>query len=97
VTTQVPARARPDPKHGALHRRNSATNQPFTSMVAITISAAAFEAIRATLPHGAPRSIGPDGQMRIWLDHDLVDALRALRRQGESYSDVILRLAKTAS
>jgi hypothetical protein len=36
----------------------------------------------------------PDGEMRIWLDHDVVDGLRALRRPGESYSDVILRLAK---
>ena len=62
-------------------------------MIAIMITPAAFEAIRATLPDGAPRSIGPDGQMRISLDHDLVDALRALRRPGESYSDVILRLA----
>jgi hypothetical protein len=33
----------------------------------------AFEAIRATLPDGAPRSIRPDGQMRIWLDHSVVE------------------------
>ena len=29
----------------------------------------------------------------MWLDHDLVDPLRVLRRPGESYSDVIIRLA----
>ena len=48
-------------------------------MIAITITPAAYEAIRATLPDGAPRSIGPDGQMRIWLDRRIVDRLRALR------------------
>jgi hypothetical protein len=63
-------------------------------MIAMTITPAAFEAIRATLPDGAPRSIGPDGQMRIWLDHDLVDALRSLRGPGESHSDVIIRAAE---
>ena len=62
--------------------------------LAITITQAAFEAIRATLPDGAAGSVEPDGQMRIWLDHDLVDALRAVCRPRESYSDVILRLAK---
>ena len=74
--------------------RNSEAIGPFTGMIAIAITPAAFEALRATLPDGAPRSVGSDGQMRVWLDHDLVDALRSLRRPGESYSDVILRLAK---
>jgi hypothetical protein len=68
-----------------------------TGMISIQISPAAFEAIKATLPDGAPRSIGPDGQMRIWLDHAVVDRLRALRRPGESYSDVILRMAEASS
>jgi hypothetical protein len=63
-------------------------------MIAIAITAEAYEAIKATLPAAAARSVGPDGEIRIWLDHDVVDGLRALRRPGESYSDVILRLAK---
>jgi hypothetical protein len=63
-------------------------------MIAIAITPAAYEAIKATLPDGGPRSVGPDGQMRIWLDHAVVDRLRALRRPGESYSDLILRLAE---
>jgi predicted CopG family antitoxin len=29
----------------------------------------------------------------IWLDHAVVARLKAMRRHGESYSDVILRLA----
>jgi hypothetical protein len=32
--------------------------------------------------------------MRIWLDRKFIDRLLALRRPGENYSDVILRLAK---
>ena len=64
--------------------RNSAAPGPvYSHDLAITITQAAFEAIRATLPDGTPRSVGPDGQMRIWLDNDQVDALRALRRTGE--------------
>ena len=64
-------------------------------MIAIAITAEAFEAIRATLPHSdAPPSRGPDGLIRIWLDPKVADG-RA-RGPGESYSDVILRLAKSA-
>lgn len=36
----------------------------------------------------------PDGQIRIWLDRKFVDRLRSMRGPGESYSDVILPLAK---
>ena len=35
----------------------------------------------------------PNGDYFIWLDPRYVDRLRALRGPGESYSDVILRLA----
>jgi hypothetical protein len=33
-----------------------------------------------------------DGERLIWLAPQVVDRLRVLRRPGESYSDVILRL-----
>ena len=66
-------------------------------MIAIAITPAAYEAIKADAVYGAPRSVGPDGQMRIWLDHAVVDRLRALRRSGESYSDLILRLAEASN
>ncbi len=36
----------------------------------------------------------PSGLIRIRLDRKFVDRLGALRGPGESYSDVILRLAK---
>jgi hypothetical protein len=48
-------------------------------MISISITVEAFEAIRATLPDGAPRSIGPDGEMRIWLDRTVVDRLVHMR------------------
>jgi hypothetical protein len=39
---------------------------------------------------------GPDGLMRIWLDRKFVDRLAQMRGPGESYSDVIIRLAKAS-
>jgi len=41
------------------------------------------------------RETGPDREeYRVWLPRTLVDRLSALRRPGESYSDVILSLAE---
>jgi hypothetical protein len=64
-------------------------------MLRITISAAAFEAIASTLPSsfGFEAQRAPNGDYFIWLDPRFVDRLRAMRGPGESYSDVILRLA----
>jgi hypothetical protein len=67
------------------------------SMIAISITAKAYAAIKATLPEGADSwPIQPDGLggVRIWLEQNFVDRLRALRSPGESYSDVIIRLAE---
>jgi len=33
-----------------------------------------------------------EGERQIWLDAAVVDRLAAIRRPGESFSDVILRL-----
>jgi hypothetical protein len=64
--------------------------------VRITITSAAYEAIAATLPLGSV-AVEPeraqDGGVGIWLDHATVARLKALRGPGESYSDLILRLA----
>jgi hypothetical protein len=38
-----------------------------------------------------------DGLIRIWLDGKVADQLGRLRGSGESYSDVILRLARAGS
>ena len=66
-------------------------------MVTISISAAAFAAIKATLPKGSKGDACSDGKggYLVRLDRDVLNGLRAIRRPGESYSDVILRLAKS--
>jgi predicted CopG family antitoxin len=64
-------------------------------MVTISITAEAYAAMRATLPKGVrskPRLDEGSG-FKITLDRHTLDRLKALRGPGESYSDVILRLA----
>ena len=72
---------------------------PFTAMIAISITPAAHQAIKTSLlgtADATPRS-GPDGLVRIWLDTKFVDRLTQMRGPGETYSDVILRLARASS
>jgi hypothetical protein len=65
-------------------------------VIRIAITATAYRAICATLPLGSV-AYEADANERcerlIWLDHAVVARLRAMRGPGESYSDVILRLA----
>jgi hypothetical protein len=65
-------------------------------MVRIAISQAAFDAIAKTLPVGSV-AVEPEanakGDRTVWLEEVWVDRLGAMRGPGESYSDVILRLA----
>ena len=64
-------------------------------MIRIAITAAAFDAIEATLPLG---SVGfepkPDGkgERLIWLEPATVNRLGAMRGPGETYSEVIMQL-----
>jgi hypothetical protein len=65
-------------------------------MVRIAISQAAFDAICATLPLGSTgyeNKIDENGNRLIWLERRMLDKLNSHRRAGESYSDVILRVA----
>ena len=73
-------------------------NAYLRAMLRITITPAAYEAIAATLPSnmGVEQNCAPNGDYFIWLDPKYVDRLRAMRGPGESYSDVILRLAAEA-
>jgi hypothetical protein len=66
-------------------------------MVGITITAEAYAAIKATLPAGTltwPTSPGERGDVIVWLGQATIDRLDATRAPAESYSDVILRLAR---
>jgi hypothetical protein len=64
-------------------------------VVTISISAEALAAIEATLPEGREAERRPDGKggFFITLPHDVLNKLNYVRGPGESYSDVILRLA----
>jgi hypothetical protein len=66
-------------------------------MIRIAITQAAFDALASTLPFGSvgyENQINERGERLIWLDHAVVSRLRAMRGPGESYSDVVLRLAE---
>jgi hypothetical protein len=66
-------------------------------MIRISITPDAFEAIVATLPLGTvgyESELTQNGERLIWLEPAIVDRLTAMRRRGESYRDVILRLAE---
>jgi hypothetical protein len=66
-------------------------------MIGITVTAEAYAAIKATLPADTqtwPTSPADQGDVVIQLDQATVDRLDALRGPGESYSDVIVRIAR---
>ena len=66
-------------------------------MVRIAITQAAYAAISATLPLGSvayEAVVNEHGQRYARLEDAMADRLGAMRREGESYSDVILRLVK---
>jgi hypothetical protein len=66
-------------------------------MIRIAITPAAYAVIAASMPWGTV-GVEPQraasGDYFIWLARDVVNKLKALRGRGESFSDVILRLAE---
>ena len=67
-------------------------------MVRIAITQAAYDAICATLPLGSvavEAEANERGERYVWLEAAMVDRLGAMRGPGESYSDVIMRIAAT--
>jgi hypothetical protein len=66
-------------------------------LVRIAITQAAFDAIATTLPPGSTgyeNAVNDKGERLVWLERRMLDKLNSYRRPGESYSDVILRLAE---
>jgi hypothetical protein len=65
-------------------------------LIRIAITAAAFNAVAKTLPVGSfayePETTA-DGGRFIWIDRRARGQLDALRGPGESYSEIILKLA----
>jgi hypothetical protein len=65
-------------------------------VIRIAVSVEAFEAVARSLPLGNvsfENKTDEQGQRLIWLDCAMVDRLRAMCGPGESYSDVIMRVA----
>jgi hypothetical protein len=65
-------------------------------MIRIAMTQAAYDAIARTMPFGSVNfeaGVDDTGERYIWLPRAVVDRLRSLRAPGESFSDVILRLA----
>jgi hypothetical protein len=66
-------------------------------VIRIAITQAAFDAIARIMPFGSVNfeaGVDDKGERYIWLPRAVVDRLRSLRGPGESFSDVILALAK---
>jgi hypothetical protein len=68
-------------------------------MIRIALSLDAYAAIAGALPGnvGVERGRAVNGDVFVWLDRTTVAKLKAMRGPGESYSDVILRLASAAA
>jgi hypothetical protein len=67
-------------------------------MIRIAITAAAYAAIRESLPPATSLRDAPQktvgGLYLVCVSSDTIDKLAKLRRPGESFSDVIIRLTK---
>jgi hypothetical protein len=68
-------------------------------VIRIAITPAAYAAIAGTLPGnvGVERERAENGDVYIWLDPSVLAKLKSLRGPGESYSDVIMRVAADAA
>jgi hypothetical protein len=69
-------------------------------MISISITVEDYEAVKATLREGVeadPPQIDERGGVRFLVDRKTLDRLTALRGPGESYSDIILRIANANS
>ena len=93
----APSRRPLDLPAGAGRQKIRARALYWAGMIRISITAAPFDAVAATLPlglAGVEREADAKGERHIWLEPRVLDRLKALRGPGESYSDVILRVAR---
>ena len=65
-------------------------------MIRLVLTEGAYDAIASTLPKGSARwpMQRDQGKCFIQVEAAVVDRMRAMRRPGESYSQVILRLVE---
>ena len=63
------------------------------SLIRIAITKEAHDAIAKTIAEGMALNALQDGRLLIWVPKGIARALADLRHPGESYSDVITRIA----
>ena len=65
-------------------------------MIRVALTDSAYDAIASTLPEGSARwpMQRDNGKCFIQVEAAVVDRMRAVRRPGESYSHVLLRLVE---
>ena len=65
-------------------------------MIRLVLTEGAYDAIASTLPKSSARwpMQRDHGRCFIQVEAAVVDRMRAMRRPGENYSDVILRLVQ---
>lgn len=66
-------------------------------MVRIEVTQAAYDVLLSSLPDGwtpLEPQVSDMGNYYLWLDRRSVAQLAALRRPGEGFSEVVLRLAR---
>jgi hypothetical protein len=76
--------------------RVAPTCRELLDLIRVALTDAAYDAIASTLPKGVARwPMQRDrGQCFVQVEAAVVDRMRATRRPGESYSQVILRLVE---
>jgi hypothetical protein len=73
--------------------RSASSSTAHSRMIRIPISPAAYAAIAGTLSAGVERQRAENGDIYVWFDPGIVAKLKAMQGPGETYNDVILRLA----
>jgi hypothetical protein len=76
--------------------RNNPALGPLRAMIAITITLAAYQALKVVRPETHDATAGADGMIRTWVDRKFADRLSQIKVPGEGYSSVIPRLANGA-
>jgi hypothetical protein len=95
--TIVDGVAEANAQHACVAPRNyRSVGIEYHEMIRGALTDAAYDVIASTLPKGAARwPMQRDrGQCFIQVEAAVVDRMRAMRRPGESYSEVILRLVE---
>lgn len=85
-------------KHACVAPRNyRSAGIKYLKTIRVALTDAAYDAIASTLPKGAARRWPMQrdrGQCFIQVEAAVIDRMRAMRRPGESYSEIILRLVE---